>query len=76
MDEIQKQIIGYLIMAVLGAVLAYVGGKLTLFFSDPTLAVMLGFILTALETAAYKWIRYTFKLPEEEEVSEPDLPVE
>jgi hypothetical protein len=67
MDEVQKTIIGYLLMAVIGALIFYLGGKLELWLHDPSLLIALGIILAAIETSAYKWIRYTFNLPEEEE---------
>lgn len=67
MDNIQKQIIGYLLMAIVGAVVYYLAQKLGIWFIDPALLIALGMILVAFEAAAYKWIRYTFKLPEESE---------
>lgn len=74
MDNIQKQIIGYLLMAIVGAVIAYVAGRIAIWLDDYSLAVMLGFILTAIEIAAKKWISYTFNVPEEETPN--DLPME
>ncbi len=71
MDNIQKQIIGYLLMAVVGAVVIYLAGKLELWILDPSLLISIGIILGALETAAYKWVRYTFRLPEEQSATQP-----
>ena len=78
MDSVQKSIIGYLLMAIVGAVIFYITGKIDLWFHDPTLLVSLGIMLGAAEIAAYKWIKYTFGLPEEieDEIEEvlPDVP--
>ena len=65
MDGIQKQIIGYLLMAVVGSVVLYFGGKLELWINDPSLLISIGIMLGALEVASYKWIKYTFNLVEE-----------
>ena len=67
MDNIQKQILGYLLMAVVGSVVYYITQKLGIWFADPAFLVSLGFILGASELAAYKWIRYSFGLPLEED---------
>lgn len=64
MDNYNRQIIGYLIMAAIGAVIAlgiYYIGKLSL---DPVLVSTLLTILAALEAAAYKWIKHNFGIPE------------
>lgn len=74
LDEVQKSIIGYLLMAVVGAFVFYLSGKMELWISDPSLMVSLGIILGAAEVAAYKWIRYTFSLPEVDESIEEVTP--
>ena len=69
MDNIQKQILGYLLMAIVGSIVYYITQKLGFWFQDPALLVMLGIIIGAVEIASYKWIRYSFGLPPEEEES-------
>lgn len=63
MDNVQKSIIGYLLLAVVAAVVLYVTGKLELWFSDPSLLVALAMIIGALATAVRKWIKHSFGLP-------------
>ena len=70
MDSVQKQIIGYLLMAVVGSVIFYFTGKLELWIHDPSLLVSIGLILGAVEIAAFKWIRYSFGLPEDDIIEE------
>ena len=65
MDEFNKQIIGYLLMAVIGCVIGlgiYAIGKFSL---DPALIGILFVLLAALETAAYKWVKHNFAIPDE-----------
>ena len=66
MDEIQKQIVGYLIMTVLAAFIGFLTAKIGLWIQDVSLVLMLGVVIGAVEIAAYRWIRYTYKIPEGE----------
>lgn len=67
----QKQIMGYMMMVVIGALAYYITQKLGEWLQDPALIFTLGIIIGAFEAAAYKWIRYTYKVPED--LPDPDL---
>ena len=65
MDEVQKQIIGYLLMTIIGAICDDGTQQIGVLFEDVGLVFTLGVIFGALEVAAYKWIRHTYNIPEE-----------
>ena len=74
MDEIQKQIIGYWMMTIIGAVIGFAAQKIGIWINDPSTVVMIGVILGAFEVAAYKWIKHTYKIPDEVPPNEPTTP--
>jgi len=68
MDYIQKQIIGYFLITIVGALIGYISGKIGVWIEDPSLIVLIGILLGAFEFAAIKWIKYSYQLPEKPRV--------
>lgn len=75
MDSVQKQILGYLILTIVEALLVigtYYLGKVNI--DAFVLGILIG-LVAALGGFVIKWIKYTFKLPEiEDDIIEEGSP--